>query len=593
MSGRLERIAGAEADARKRERLGTLLVAYGLATPQDIERGLEEQRRSGAKLGEALAKLGVVSALDVEWALADAFELRFLRIDPAAVDPAIVRLVPEAVLRRHAALPYALDGDVLVLLLADPLDRRAVVEARRLSGREVRTAMAARHEIAAAIDRVFGAAAPVAAAVAAGDLAPRDVAEELGSALVAVGAPGGKGPGEIAIPPASGDGAALVRPLLEGAATSGASRVVLAVRGDGFEAVAFRPEDAAARPVQLLRGDADTGRALLARLQALAGLPAGRPPHPVQGSFAAKDACPARGGSTVEYDLTVVPALRGEQAAIEVRRPSPAPRSLASLGLLPGDLARLRALLAERAGLIILAGEPGQGRTTLFSALLDHLAEAGRRVVSLERTVGAPSPAIVQVRRPQGDAYAPEAWVDAVLRLAPEVAAFDDIEGAEPCARAVRAALLGTLVLYALPLEDAVAAARFLESLPLGPGVAPAALIGVIAVRLVRETCAQCREAVALPIELSAAVALAGGPDEAKYSRCVGCEACDHTGSRARRPLFEVVALDKEARARIVERRGADLGSILGAARPEPIRAQAVRLAAEGAIAVDELARVL
>src|SRR5205085_1631379 len=98
-----------------------------------------------------------------------------------------------------------------------------------------------------------------------------------------------------------------------------------------------------------------------------------------------------------------------------------------------------------------------------------------------------------------------------------------------------------------------------------------------------------------LPIELTAAVALAGGPDEARYSRSRGCEACDHTGSRGRRPLFEVVALDKDARQRLVERKGAhvDLAAVLAAARPEPIRAQAVRLAAEGAIAVDELARVL
>jgi type II secretory ATPase GspE/PulE/Tfp pilus assembly ATPase PilB-like protein len=159
----------------------------------------------------------------------------------------------------------------------------------------------------------------------------------------------------------------------------------------------------------------------------------------------------------------------------------------------------------------------------------------------------------------------------------------------------VRAALLGTLVLYALPLEDAVAVARFLESLPLGPGLAAAALAGIVAVRLVRELCPGCKQPTPLPIELTAAVALAGGPEEGGYARAPGCDACDRTGSRGRRPLFEVVALDKDARARLLNPRGgrADLATMLAAARPDSIRSQAIRLAAEGVIGVDELLKVL
>lgn len=565
-----------ESPERRIERLGTLLVAFGLATEQDIERGLEEQRRTGAKLGDVLVKLGVLSKPDLEWALADEFELRCFRVDPAAVDPEIVRLLPESFLRAHNALPYLRHGEKLTLLIDDPTKRRAVAEARRVTGLEVHAGLAGRAEIAAALDAVFGARA---AAV------PGALDEELEThrSLAA--------PGE--------DGAALVAPLLEAAACAGAPRVVIGVRGDGFEALGFRQgvPQGESRSTILLKGDAGAGRALLARLQSLAGLPAGRPPHPVHGSFAAKVACPAlaaRAGGDVEFELTVVPTVRGEQAAIEVRREAQKPRSLAALGLLPGDLARLRGLLAEREGMIVLVGESGQGKTTLFAAILEELAAAGRRVVSVERTVTALHRAVIQVRRPEADGLPPDAWIDAVLRLAPDVAAFDDLPGADACARAVRAALFGTLVLYALPLEDAVAAARFLESLPVGRGVAAAALAGVVAVRLVRETCLACREPAPLPIELTAAVTLAGGPAEGGYARGRGCEACSSTGSRGRRPLFEVVALDQDSRARLVERGSrTDLATLLAAARPESIRAQAVRLAAEGAIPVDELGLVL
>jgi type II secretory ATPase GspE/PulE/Tfp pilus assembly ATPase PilB-like protein len=555
------------AATRRGDRLGTLLVSYGLVTSADIERALEEQRRSGLPIGDALVKLGCVDPADLEWAIAERVEIPFHRFDPDAVDSAVVRLLPEEFCRARTALAFKREGNTLTLLVSDPLDRRTVADARRLTGMAIVPGLARAADIIGAIDAVYGDLTQTF------DRPPADLLEDL--------------------PSRSEDGADLVRPLLEAAARAGVPRIVLAVRGDGFEATGFRTDRAAGeRSTLLLRGDAEKGRALLARLQSLAGLPAGRPPHPVHGSFQSHGA----GGRTVDYELFVVPALRGEQAAIEVRPEAAPARPLASLGLLPGDLARLRGLLGEPEGFVALVGAPGQGKTTLFAAILEHLAGVGRRVVSLERTVSTPNASIVQVRRPESDAFGSDAWVDAVLRLVPDVAAFDDLPESGACARAIRAALVGTLVVYSLPFEDVVGAARFLESLPAGRNLVAAALAGVVAVRLVREACRACREKTELPLELMAAVALEGGKAEGDYVRCRGCAACSFTGAAGRRPIFEVVALDRESRAKLVERRGApgaDLASLLAAARPDSIRVQAVRLAAEGTIPVDELAHVL
>ncbi|RME75020.1 MAG: hypothetical protein D6776_04085 [Planctomycetota bacterium] len=390
----------------------------------------------------------------------------------------------------------------------------------------------------------------------------------------------------------AGDGADLLGPLLDVAAARGLVRLVLDVRSDRFEALGFPNPQRGRLPSRLLRTGAEgagSGQRLLAHLQRLAGLGTGRPQQPQTASFRYEV-----GGETRDFELVVVPTLRGLQAAIELCPLGVCARSLDSLGFEAGDLARVRALLGAERGLVALVGQPGNGKTTVYRALVHEAAAAGRRTVSVERSVQNWSDEVVVIRPPELDTLPHELWVDAALRLGPAVAGFDDLPGRAACARAVRGAAEGTLVLYSLALPDVPSAARYLDELPLRAGLVPAALQGVIAVRLVREVCPDCRQEVALPIELSAAVAtcLEGTDTEGAWCQGLGCPACRHTGTRGLRPLFEVSALEQHERERLLAP-GGDLASALAAARGDTIRAQAVRLAARGEIPVRELHRVL
>ncbi|GIW71977.1 MAG: hypothetical protein KatS3mg102_1519 [Planctomycetota bacterium] len=391
------------------------------------------------------------------------------------------------------------------------------------------------------------------------------------------------------LPPVT-DGAALLEPLLQALHEHGLVRAVLGTSCDGTEVLGFANPQRHEPPRVLYRdeGDGAVGRALLARMQRLAGMVAGRPPHPLSGSFTLE-----LGGRPREYELVVVPAVRGEQAALLVRDTTPGlDRPLAQLGFLPGDLARVRAMLAAASGFIALVGDPGNGKSTLCRAIIAEQARAGRRVVAVERGVETPRRDAVVIRPPHGDAVPHEAWVDAALQLVPEVAVFDDLPGRAACARAVRGALDGVLVVYALELADAVGAARYLDELPLRPGFVAAALQGVIGVRLVREACALCKKPVPLPLELTATVATVLGETETEPKWCEGegCPTCHHTGTTRLRTLFEVAVLEDEARRRLIENPSAyDLASLLATTRADSIRAQALRLAAEGVIPVSEL----
>jgi type II secretory ATPase GspE/PulE/Tfp pilus assembly ATPase PilB-like protein len=296
----------------------------------------------------------------------------------------------------------------------------------------------------------------------------------------------------------------------------------------------------------------------------------------------------------MECDLTVVPALRGEQIAIEIRPELQLGRRLDELGLEPGDLARLRGLLAVRSGLLVVTGEPGHGRSTIYAALLSALAEAEHRIVSVQRGVANPHADVIYVRMPEGTAHPAEAWIAAALRLGPSAVGLEDIPGEAAGVQAVRAALGGVFCIYTLSQPDATSAARFLEGLPLVRGSVSAALLGVLAVRLVRRTCIDCAVESPLPIELTGAVRLLGGSADGAYVEGTGCAACAHSGSSGVQPLFELVSLDDAARRELVESRNPGaLATYVGSTQLESIRGQAVRLAAEGAIPVAELARIV
>jgi type II secretory ATPase GspE/PulE/Tfp pilus assembly ATPase PilB-like protein len=391
----------------------------------------------------------------------------------------------------------------------------------------------------------------------------------------------------------SGEGREMLGPLLDVAAARGLVRLVLDVRCDAFEVLGQTNPSRREPPVRLFRDKqgGSGGRDLLAYVQELAGMRTERPSQPVTGTFRF-----AVGGTPRDFEVVVVPALRGEQAAIEMCPTGVSARALDELGFVAGDLARVRAMLAAPSGFIALVGDPGNGKTTLYRAIIDEVAADGRRVISVEHSVEAPRDDIVVVRRPEGDALPHEAWVDAALRLGPSMAGFDDLPGRAACARAVRGGLENVLIVYALALADVPSAARYLDDLPLRPGFVPAALHGVIAVRLVREACQICSKKVPLPLELTAAVATAQEGAEAADGWCqgAGCQSCSNTGTSRLRTLFEVGALEEDARRRLIEGPGSgDLATLLSASRVDSIRAQAVRLAAEGVIPVSELNHVL
>lgn len=289
-------------------------------------------------------------------------------------------------------------------------------------------------------------------------------------------------------------------------------------------------------------------------------------------------------------DVVVVDTLRGSQLVLEPRVAGEVGWPLGKLGLEVDELARMRAIVAGKRGLFILTGQPGHGKTTLFGALVEEAAAGGRRVVAVESSVGTPRVDVLHMlRHPESDLPA-EAWVDAALRLGGQVIACDDVPGREACARAVRGALAGSLVIYTLRGQDVEEAVRYLADLPLRAGFVASALQGVVATRLVTDLCQECCKQVALPLELIPTVRGTPYEHEAKWAEPLGCPSCSYTGMVRQRCLFELWTISHEQRQRLV-RAASELELVNAAVRAQAhtIAEQALALAAQGVIGVGEL----
>jgi len=143
-------------DKWKGRALGSILFDSEMITQDDIERALDEQRRSGVRFGEALVKLGKISTEDLNWGLAQQFNIPFVHIRPEMIDPEAVRLVPEELARRYNLLPYLLIGDELTVIMEDPTVKRAVNELESVTGKHVTIGVGLPETIQVALNEVYG-----------------------------------------------------------------------------------------------------------------------------------------------------------------------------------------------------------------------------------------------------------------------------------------------------------------------------------------------------------------------------------------------------------------------------------------------------
>ena len=451
------------------------------------------------------------------------------------VDPAAVRLIPEAVARYRQVLPLRLDRQRLVLATADPLNVDVERELGFACGRDVTFAVAPADALRTAIETHY---APERVMDVLLEGLP---AEQEGAVrVVRTTEPESVSERELAAPPV----VRLTNVLLQQAVHMRATDIHIEPERSGGR-VRFRV-DGVLQPFMNLPMSALVR--IVSRIKILAELDIADHLRPQDGRIRVEV-----DGRPYDLRISTMPTRKAEKCVIRILDPE-ANFSLESLALPDPEAGRIKELLKHRDGIVIMTGPTGCGKTTTLYAAIRTLAANELNVSTVENPVEYELPGItqVQVETKQGLTFA--STLRALLRQDPNVILVGEIRDPETAETAARAAMTGHLVLSTLHTTDAATAIPRLQNLGLEPDVLSATLRGVVAQRLVRHLCDACAAPVKDVEELTVHERdLARVVGMVPPRRAVGCEVCHHTGYFGRIPVSEVLVLDP-ALSRLVAR---------------------------------------
>ena len=438
--------------------------------------------------------------------------------DFTRVDPRAVALLAERWARRHGVLPLRLDADGLLVATSDPLDLDAERAVAFATGHRVRWVMAAPEEIAAQLERWYGD--PHGASRR--EVQPPPVEVEHLAFGAESASEGGADAGASVV--------GLVDQLLADGISSGASDIHLEPEEQGI-AVRHRVDGVLRQARVLPRSVAPS---LVSRIKILSGLDIADRLRPQDGR-----ARVAVGGAVVDLRVSTLPASHGEKVVVRVLDGRAGLRTLDAIGFVESDLRRIRSLLEQREGLLLVTGPTGSGKTTTLYAALREISARGVNVVTVEDPIEYRLPGIVQVQVHERAGLTFGAALRSIMRQDPDVILVGEIRDRETAEIAIQASLTGHLVLSTLHTNDAASAVTRLIDIGVAGYKIATAVKGVVAQRLVRRACRECG---------------AGG-----------CPVCDGVGYRGRVAIAEILVASPEFERRVAA--GAATEAIADAAR--------------------------
>jgi general secretion pathway protein E len=522
------------ASPRRPLRLGELLIEKGLIAPEDLDRALELQRERGDKLGKILVDMGFIAQRDVLSALSEQLGVPLVTIDGAPpVSPEIEGLSPRF-LRQARAFPVAVTDSTVTMAMADPLDFETVAAVRAFSGLAVRTAIAAEQEILDAIERHYGGA-------------------------------------ERALP--EGDEAAHSEDLEHLRDMASEAPVIRLVNAMIAEALEKRASDIHIEPFEkefrvryrvdgvLFSQDApprELKAAIVSRLKLMAKLNIAERRLPQDGRIRIKIL-----GREVDLRVSTLPTLYGESVVMRLLDRSTTDfYDLRRLGFDDGMLARMEHFTSLPHGIFLVTGPTGSGKSTTLYSALKRINTIARKIITIEDPVEYQMDGINQIHvNPQiGLTFA--AGLRHIVRQDPDVIMVGEIRDRETADIAIRSALTGHLVFSTLHTNDAPSAITRLTDMGVENYLITSSLVAVLAQRLVRLVCKECRE--------PAGPALAPDGSTVAAWRGAGCAACHGTGYTARVGIFELMDVNDDIRKRIMHNE--DASQLTEAARRHGMR---------------------
>ena len=546
--------------------LGALFLREGLVEEDALEAALAEQRASGLRLGEILVERGIVTRTQVARVLAEQHELPFIELAESDVEIETATLLPEDLARRYCSLPVGLEPDgALLVAVADPTNVLHSDELRLALGVPLRFGVAAPDAIDAAIAFIHQQVLTLV----------DDDAEE---AAVAAGGVHDVESGDVDTPAVS-----QVNKTIQRALSLGASDIHFTPQPRGL--IVRARVDGVVRELATI--PTSQQNAVTSRLKVMGRLDIAERRAPQDGRVAVKN-----GNQSVDLRMAVLPTKFGEKVTLRVLNQAGAPGSLSDLSLAPDVEDLVRKAIRQPYGAILTCGPTGSGKTTTLYAALQELNTPDRTIMTIEDPVEYVTNGVDQIEVNVRAGLTFARGLRTILRSDPDTILVGEIRDEETAQIAIRAAMTGHLVLSTLHTQTAAAAIQRLADMGMEPGLVASTVTCLIAQRLVRRICPDCRETYPATAEELTALGLEPWTPRV-LAHGAGCTACGGTGFRGRVGLYEVLPVTGEIRALASERASTtEIQNAAVASGMRTLRDDGIRLCVEGVTTPDEVRRV-
>ena len=568
--------------SRSRDDLGKLLIDEQLITGRQLEKAASQSERTGEPLQKVLISLGFVTEKDVVEAMGRQLGVRFVDLDTMQLDPELARLIPEHLAQRYKVIPVGQLDNRLTLAMVDPLNVIALDDIRLITGFDIDPVIATEDSITKALNGQFGvtAIAEVEGTVkdiSATDFGPMDFEDA--------------GDEEVSLDKLKEmvDEAPIVRVV---------NLIISQAINDKASDIHIEPEAKAVKVRYRVDGvlhevmtpPKHIQAPMVSRIKIMAAMDIAERRIPQDGKIHL-----THDGREFDLRVSTVPTVHGEKTVMRILDKGSVQLGLNKLGFYESNLVLWESIVEKPYGMLLVTGPTGSGKSTTLYSCLNKLNKGDRNLMTVEDPVEYQIQGINQVQTNLKAGLTFASALKAFLRQDPDIIMVGEIRDETTGKIAVEAALTGHLVLSTLHTNDACGAISRLVEMGVEPFLVASALIGVLAQRLARNICPNCKESYRPPVEAIRKFGMTVyGDSDINFFRGRGCDHCKGTGYRGRTGIHEVLQISERVRAMVLMR--ASTAEIRQAAVEDGMRLMqddVVQKVLDGVTSMEEAMRVV
>lgn len=551
----------------RRKRLGDMLIELNYITENDLKEALKIQKETGGKVGEVLVDKGFITEDDLLQALEIQLGTPRIYLDSIIIDKNAVETISESLSRKYNVLPVKFVDDKLLVVMNDPLNIIAEEDVKIAAGYDLEIALCSKNEITRAISKYYSedymkkAAEELRNQEKLQSIIEEEVSEEIRNA------PAVK----------------LVDSIIQSAVRSKVSDIHIEPFEHRF-VVRYRIDGALQKQFDSPK---DPLAGLVTRIKIMANMDIAERRIPQDGRIFMKV-----DNENIDLRVSILPTVNGEKIVIRILDKSAFNVDKSTLGIVEDDLEKINNIISKPHGIVLVTGPTGSGKSTTLYSLLKDLNQEDRNIITVEDPVEFSMDGINQVNVNAKAGLTFASGLRSILRQDPDIVMLGEIRDAETAEIAVRAAITGHLVLSTIHTNDAPSSIVRLKDMGLAPYLVSSALVGIIAQRLIRKLCVECKEEYEASDYEKEILGVEKDKSLTLY-RKVGCNKCNNTGYKGRVGIYEIMQINKEIRELI--NRDASVEDITNAALRNGMKTlskSAINVILKGNSTIEELLRV-